>query len=85
MKNKFKMELTWHNCHSYPPEESYNENLWATDGRWVFPVEYDREYGWYDKEAGSYLLFGSLSNYWWADVEQTVGGCSEFKGVINNE
>lgn len=79
MINKFTMPLTWHNCYSYPPEEPYNDKLWATDGTWVFPVEYDREEGWYDKGAENYLPFELIWKYWWADLEQTVRGCSEFK------
>lgn len=82
MKDKFTMSLTWHNCYSCPPEESYNDRLWATDGKWVFPVKYQKPYGWYDKEAGQYLPFEMLWSYWWADVEQTVQGCSEFKGEL---
>ena len=83
MKNKFTMSLTWHNCQSFPPEESWNEKLWATDGKWVFPVEYDKTRGWYDKEAGEYLPFDMIYDYWWADAEQTVRGCSEFRGGEN--
>lgn len=80
MKDKFTMPLTWHNCYSCPPEEQWNDKLWATDGNRVFPVVYDRENGWYDKEAREYLPFELIWKYWWADIEQTVRGCSEFKG-----
>lgn len=85
MKNKFKMELTWHNCYDFPPEESWNEKLWATDGKYVFPVVYEKARGWYDKEAGDYLPFDLIWEYWWADLEQTVRGCSEFKEEKTNE
>ena len=79
MKNKFTMSLVWHNCQSYPPSESYNSRLLATDGIRVFPVIYDAtDGGWFDVELKVYLPFGSLKDYWWADVEQTVRGCSEF-------
>lgn len=79
MKNKFKMELTWHNCYECPPEESYNDLLWVTDGRWVFPAKYQAPNHWHDYEAGEYLPFELLWNYWWADSEQTVRNCPEFK------
>ena len=79
MKNKFKMELTWHNCYDCPPEEPYNDRLWVTDEEWVFPVKYQKAHGWYDKESGEYLPFELLWKYWWADPEQTVRGCSEFR------
>ena len=80
MKNKFKMQLTWHNCYDYPPTEPYNDNLWATDGRWVFPVEYDQEHGWREKGEIDYWPLKRFLIYYWADLEQTVRGCSEFKG-----
>ena len=80
MKNKFKMPLTWHNCYSCPPEEPYNNRLWATDGYVVFPVVYDIMDGWWNVESENCLPFELLYDYWWADMEQTVRGCSEFKG-----
>lgn len=81
MKNKFKMELTWHNCESYPPSEAHNDRLLATDGLWVFPVRYDRADGWYDVEDGNYLPFELIWKYYWADLNQTVRKCLEFKKV----
>ena len=30
--DKFKMELTWHNCKTCPPEECFNSYLLVTDG-----------------------------------------------------
>ena len=80
MKDKFTMSLTWHNCYYYPPAEPYNDNLWATDGRWVFPVEYDKVHGWRQKGDVDYLPFELIWQYYWADLEQTVRGCLEFKG-----
>lgn len=85
MTNKFKISLTWHNCQSYPPSEAYNERLWVTDGEWVFPVHYSRIDGWYDIEAGDHLAFELLWKYYWADLNQTVRGCLEFKEVEDNE
>ena len=79
MKNKFKMELTWHNCQTYPPSEAYNDNLVATDGTNVFKVKYDRLTGWLNLNTIKPLPFELLWEYWWADLEQTVRGCSEFK------
>lgn len=83
MKDKFTIPLTWHNCYDYPPEESWNDSLIATDGQRVFPVKYGKVTGWYDKEAGECLPFELIWEYWWADLEQTVRGCSEFKGGRN--
>lgn len=79
MKNKFKMELTWHNCQTCPPIEPYNNRLLATNGQRVFLVVYDLMDGWWDMESKIYLPFELLYDYWWADLEQTVWGCSEFK------
>lgn len=82
MKDKFTMPLTWHNCQSYPPTEPYNSRLLATNGNFVFPVEYDVMDGWYDKDRGCYLPFEMLWEYYWADLEQTVRECTEFKGEL---
>lgn len=80
MKNKFTMSLTWHNCQTYPPSEAYNSNLIATDGVNVFKVKYSRLTGWLNLDTIKCLPFDMLYDYWWADIEQTVRGCSEFKG-----
>lgn len=85
MKNKFKMPLTWHNCQSYPPSEPYNSRLLATDGKRVFLVIYDVMDGWWDAEFKNYLSFGSLRDYYWADIEQTVWDCSAFKEENRDE
>lgn len=77
MKDKFKMELTWHNCQSYPPSETHNDRLIATDGLCVFPVRYDYIDGWYDVEADDYLPSELLLKYYWADLNQTVIHCLE--------
>ena len=81
--NKFKMELTWHNCKTCPPEETYNDTLYVTNGQWVRRVEYSIEEGWYDYRVGDYLPFDYLCEYWWADMEQTVRGIKEFKECKN--
>ena len=31
-KNKFAVELVWHNCLTYKPEEKFNQELYVTDG-----------------------------------------------------
>ena len=74
MKNKFKMELTWHNCETCPPEEEYNPYLFLTDGRGVIFAEYRKGKGFFFDEK--LVVADSL---WWADIEQTVQGCEEFK------
>ena len=76
---KFTMELVWHNCYECPPEESFNDNLIATDGERVFKVKYDKNVGWFDLDNIKFLPFELLWEYWWADIEQTVHGCSDFK------
>lgn len=80
INKKFKMPLVWHNCYDYPPEESYNEELWVTDGENFFPVTYEKNIGWYDKEAREYLPFDLIWKYWWADIIKTIKYCSELKG-----
>lgn len=83
MKNKFKMELTWHNCLTCPPEEYWNKNLYISDGTYVSDAEYDKQYGWFDKSAGDYIPYKELYEYWWADLNQTVNNYSEFKEKQN--
>lgn len=79
-KKKFAMRLVWHNCKNYPPSESCNDDLIATDGYFIFPVEYHKVNGWWIKEAKRSFTSKELEEYWWADLKQTVKGCSEFKG-----
>lgn len=73
-KDKFKMELTWHSCKLYPPEEDYNPCLFVTNGTSVVLAEYRKGYGFFFQEK---LI--NDENMWWADLEQTVQGTSEFK------
>lgn len=75
MVNKFIMELVWHNCEAYPPKEGWNHHLYATDGQYVFRVEYDKTKGWYDTRIFEYIPKERLSQYWWADLQQTVQNC----------
>ena len=80
MKNKFTIPLTWHNCQSCPPKEPYNYNLIATDGVNVFRAKYDKLTGWTNMDIIKQIPFDMVYDYWWADLEQTVRGYSEFKG-----
>lgn len=81
--DKFTVELTWHNCKTYPPEEDFNDDLYITNGQYVHRVEYSKDEGWYDFRMGDYLPFEFLHEYWWADIAQTVRGASEFKEYNN--
>ena len=63
--DKFKMELTWHNCATYPPKEIYNPWLIYTDG-------YEVESFVYDKRYGFPMIESKLHEYWWADIRRTV-------------
>lgn len=76
--DKFKMELTWHNCATCPPEEDFNHDLFFTNGTGVM-------HGWYSIYCG-YNLHGvdkedqpqeyHLPNLWWADITRTLTGKS---------
>lgn len=70
--NKFKMELTWHNCKTCPPKEVFNSWLVYTDG-------YNVDYCAYYKKYGFPISEDMLHKFWWADVSRTVRESSEFK------
>lgn len=74
---KFKMELVWHNCKTYPPEEDSNDFLIVSDGINVCEAK------WNKKEGFSYKSSELLNhdNLWWADLRQTVRGESKFSLV----
>ena len=74
---KFKMELTWHNCKTYPPKETFNPWLIYTDG-------YNIDYLVYYNKYGFPVPKDELHKYWWADLSRTVQESKEFK-EINNE
>ena len=80
-KKKFAMPLVWHNCKNYPPSESYNANLVITDGNRVFPIVWDNEFGFCTIYANERRCVSpdKYEQLWWADLDQTVRGCSEFK------
>ena len=79
MKDKFTMQLTWHNCLTHPPKEYWNDNLYCSDGEYFFPVKYHEECGWFDISSGDYIPLNTLYRHWWADLSQTVQGADEFK------
>lgn len=70
--DKFKMELTWHNCKSCPPNETYNSWLIITDG-------HNTDSFVYDSRCGFPVARDKLHTYWWADLARTVRETKEFK------
>lgn len=80
--DKFKMELTWHNCKICPPEECTNDNLIATDGTDVFDAFWYRPDGFmiYTKH-GWHGMYDDLNKWYWADIRQTVRKSKEFEEV----
>lgn len=81
MKNKFKMELTWHSCTDCLPEEDYSSWLHITDGKEVQQTIWRRDHNWQRFIVGGcYIEPGVNSdNYWWADLDRTVRETKEFK------
>ena len=79
MKNKFKMELTWHSCETYPPEEDYNPYRLVTNGDVIVETVWRRDCGWYI--YGKWYIAPKLGgrSCWWADIHQTVNKTKEFK------
>lgn len=71
MKDKFTMQLTWHNCLSCPPTEDFNDNLYISQGEDVIRVTYDAAQGWYDEECHEYIPEDILDCFWWADIKHT--------------
>ena len=78
--DKFKMELTWHNCKTCQPEESFNYNLYVTDGVVIHKMIWDSGFGGFLK-IGLEIRGGDLEKYWCADLVQTVNKTQEFKEV----
>lgn len=72
---KFKMELTWHNCATYLPQEAYNPWLIYTNGHNIFDCAYCKKDGFPIKKE-------RLSEYWWADLLQTIRETKEFKEEV---
>lgn len=84
IKDKFTMELTWHNCLTHPPKEDYNICLLLSNGVDIFYAEY---YGkkyfekdtWVYKGSEEFISNVLLDEYYWADIRQTVEKTNEFK------
>ena len=74
--DKFKIELTWHNCKTYPPKEAFNPFLIITNG-------YDVDYCSYYNKYGFPVDDDRLHEYWWADINRTVRESKEFKELAN--
>ena len=70
--DKFKIDLTWHNCKTCPPNEDYNSCLVITNG-------YNIDYCSYHKRYGFPIADDELHEYWWADIYRTVRESKEFK------
>lgn len=70
--DKFKMELTWHNCKTHPPKEAYNAWLIITNGHNTDSFVYYSKYGFP-------VADDELHEYWWADLARTVRESNEFK------
>ena len=83
MKDKFKISLVWHNCKTYPPEEDWNDQLIVTDGEYTTVVRYDKPDGWYDYIDDHCIPERDLSEYWWADVRQTMASSIELMDARN--
>ena len=77
MKDKFTMELVWHNCATNPPKEDFNANLCLTNGRTTFGARYNKG-EWYDREFDICIPTYMLEDFWWADVVQTLSGMKDF-------
>ena len=78
MRDKFTMDLVWHNCKTYPPKEESNKGLYMSNGLYVHKVFYKKDFGWFDMDLVTMIPEDRLAELWWADVEQTVHGCKEF-------
>jgi hypothetical protein len=76
MMDKFKMELTWHNCKTHPPREVFNPWLIYTNGYNIDSFAYYNKYGFPVPDD-------ELHEYWWADLSRTVRESNEFKEIKN--
>lgn len=70
--DKFKMELTWHNCETCPPKEVFNPWLVYTNGYHVSSIAYYKKYGFPVPKD-------QLHEYWWADISRTVRESDQFE------
>lgn len=85
MIDKFTISLVWHNCETHPPKEDWNECLFVSDGKYVVPVLYNSQHGWFNRSINSYIPQHELRRYWWADLERTVRNSIEFTEVQTND
>lgn len=81
MDNKFKTELVWHNCATYPPKEFENNFLIATNGKNVYGMSWHKAEGyWIAIDNGIFPInINDLDKWWWADIEQTVQNEEKFR------
>ena len=81
------MELIWHNCKTHQPKEFENNSLIITDGENVYPLFWHRAegYGVVTENGIIDIKLSELSNWWWADIEQTVQGELRFRGEENEK
>lgn len=80
--DKFKMELTWHNCKTCHPKEIKNDFLVATNGNEIFNMSWSQQSGYHIEQNDSYsipLPEVVWNDWWWADLYQTVRGTREFQ------
>ena len=83
MKDKFKISLVWHNCKTYPPEEVWNDQLCVTDGVYTTVAQYEKPDIWWNVISGERIPVRDLSEYWWADVRQTMAASIELMDARN--
>ena len=74
--DKFKIELTWHNCKTHPPKEGFNPWLIYTNGDHIDSFAYYNKYGFP-------IADDELHEYWWADLARTVRESKEFKEGVH--
>lgn len=77
---KFTMELVWHNCLKYPPEESRNDRLYLTNGIDIFLVAFHKSQHWCVwRDIKSGKIINIQPYHYWADIEQTIQGDERFR------
>ena len=78
--DKFKMELVWHNCFRYPPQEPFNDELIGTNGAYIFDMTWDKDEGYFIGKDDDYRIQDyALEDWWWADIQQTAMNEPRFK------
>lgn len=70
--SKIKIELVWHNCKDCPPQEEKNTKLHITNGQYVHPAYYNKDFGWISTVLGTLIPDSILHSFWWCDLEQAV-------------